>query len=179
MYSHVCLSFCLTHHHHHYRYPRVKIKGWSGLVPLPGSIEKHNLDKTWVARIGLFAYSGLGPCPRFQATTLLRKFQRCQVTVFSFYSRNQAKSSDRLGGKYRIVPSNQSSVVLTYYRVYSLNCAKLLWCSLEALWWNSPKINLHSLWLMHHLECLGDPVEVAGANRLESRVTSWCFRSGT
>lgn len=110
----VWLSFCLTHHYHHYCYRRAKIKGWCGLIPLSGSIEERNLDKPWAARTGLFAYSGLGPGPRFQATTLLRKFQRCQVTMFPFCFRNQAKSSVRLGGKYRLVPSNPSSLVLTH-----------------------------------------------------------------
>lgn len=60
----------------------------------------------------------------------------------------------------------------------SLNPANPSWCSLEKLWWNFPKINFHSLWLMHHSEGLGDTAEAAGANKLESCVAFWRFRSG-
>lgn len=84
----VCSSFCITHYHH-CPCQKLKLKG-----DLPGSLEKHNFNKPLVARTRLCACSGLGLFPRFQVTRL--KFPGCQVTVFSFCSRNQAKAREQI-----------------------------------------------------------------------------------
>lgn len=69
----------------------------------------------------------------------------------------------------------------------SLDCAKPLWCSSEALWWKSPKMTFHSLSFSVVNTCgafrwSGGECRVthcAGANKLESRVAFWFFRPGT